>query len=571
MTRIFPPLRLSSSPNGFLPVVTSCSGLSTPDWDGWLSPPSPNWSDSQIPSRWRPLSVILACLAVAVTPLTACGHSNRPSGSAPPAAMPTTVAHPPAQFIAEPCPNTPQPVPLLQGAHCGTLTVPENRTKADGGTLRLAVAIVPSETQPAADDPIVFLQGGPGADAIVSPVVPKDVGINHSRDLILMGQRGNYTSQPALTCAELDQFSNRRVAMVLDAPSTGDAYAQAAGVCHDRLGRSADLAAFNSTESAYDLIDLRHALGIGQWNVFSHSYGTELAVIYMHLDPNGIRSAALDGVTPPSRTAPGWAWPSVKQAFDNMTNACVAQTACNARYPDLRQTFIDQVKQLEAHPVTTTINVPDVGDTKVVLDGGALLDWFSHYGTHLPTEFPAAVDELAHGNPQRIALRYALASVQPADTPSIFGWGLSLSVMCSEWVPAESVDDDLRLAQQAFPDFPDSVKAQPPQFGFLRQACNVWNVPKAPEAVLAETDSPIPTLVLTGSYDAATGAQLGRYEAQYLSHSIVVTVPGAAHGVFVNPCGAKVIASFFNAPQQPDTSCVNTTQPPPYAINPPLP
>ena len=76
--------------------------------------------------------------------------------------------------------------------------------------------------------------------------------------------------------------------------------------CHDRLSPSADLAAFNSTESAYDLADLRAALGIKQWNVFSHSYGTDLALIYMRQDPQGIRSVILDGLAPPSVASPGW-------------------------------------------------------------------------------------------------------------------------------------------------------------------------------------------------------------------------------------------------------------------------
>ncbi|EUA01432.1 putative hydrolase domain protein [Mycobacterium kansasii 824] len=42
-----------------------------------------------------------------------------------------------------------------------------------------------------------------------------------------------------------------------------------------------------------------------------------------------------------------------------------------------------------------------------------------------------------------------------------------------------------------------------------------------------------------------------------------------AHGIYADRCGAAVIASFFDNPQQPDTSCINSTAPPPYAITPP--
>jgi pimeloyl-ACP methyl ester carboxylesterase len=510
-----------------------------------------------------------SAMAVAMI-CVACGQPSSPPAGAPPATTPTTVAHAPGQFVPGPCPATPQPVPELQGAHCGVLVVPEDRTKADGRTLRLAVAIVASQTQPPAADPIVFLMGGPGGDAIVDPPIAQNVGLNHDRDLILMSQRGTHSSQPALTCPEIDNFFARRVGLVYDAASTGDGYVKAVTACHDRLAGGADLAAFNSTESSYDLADLRTALGIKQWNMFSHSYGTDLALMYMRHDPQGIRSVILDGVVPPPLATPGWTWSSAREAFDNMMSVCTAQPACQARYPNLADTFVSLVNQLEAHPVRTTVNPPGVGDTTVVLDGGALLNWFTTMATHFPDDAPAAMDDLMHGNAQRVAEQWASAWVNPSRV-GIMGWGLTLSVWCREWVPFESADDQLRAAQQVFAALPDSVRAQAPQLPFLRQACAAWNVPKGPDEVRAVTDSDIPALVLSGSYDGQTGAQWGSYVAQRLPHATVVTVPGVGHGAYADGCGARVIASFFDNPQQPDIGCVNSTQPPAYNVNPPPP
>jgi pimeloyl-ACP methyl ester carboxylesterase len=513
----------------------------------------------------------LGCaLALTLVLWTGCGHSDSSRSGAGTTGASTTVAHAPAKFEPGPCPATPQPVPELQGARCGTLTVPEDRTKPDARTLRLAVATIPSQTQPTTADPIVFLTGGPGGDVIANPPMPKDVTLNHNRDLILLSQRGTHSSQPALTCPEIDKFFATRVGVAFDAESTGDQYVRAVKACRDRLAGGANLAAFNSTESAYDLADLRAALGIKQWDVYSHSYGTDLALIYMRQDPQGIHSVILDGVAPPSVASPGWTWSNVREAFDNMTSVCTAQQACQARYPDVVDTFVRQVNQLEAHPVTTTVNVAGVGDTKVVLDGGALLNWFTTLATHFPAEFPADVDALLRGNPQPIAERYASIWVDPSKF-GIMGWGLTLSVWCAEWVPFESADDQLRAAQQVFASLPDTVRAQAPQLPFLRQACAAWNVPKAADSVRAVTDSAIPTLVLSGSYDGQTAPQWGSYVASHLSHATVVTVPGSGHGVYDDPCGAKVIASYFDNPQQPDTGCVGATQPPTYTVNPPPP
>src|ERR1700730_1257747 len=188
---------------------------------------------------------IATALAVTVAGAAACGPSNATSSGNPSwAATPTTVAHDPAQYVAGPCPTTPQPVPELQGAHCAVRVVPENRTKPGGRTLRLPVAIIPSETQPAAADPIVFLFGGPGGDAILNPPAAECVSFNN-RDVILMSQRGTHSSQPSLTCPEVDQFFARRLGLVYDAPSTGDKYVKAVKTCHDRVAGGADLAAFN--------------------------------------------------------------------------------------------------------------------------------------------------------------------------------------------------------------------------------------------------------------------------------------------------------------------------------------
>jgi pimeloyl-ACP methyl ester carboxylesterase len=458
----------------------------------------------------------------------------------------------------------------LQRARCATLVVPENRTKPGGRSLRLAVAVIPAETQPAAADPIVFLGGGPGEDAIVDPPIAEDVGLGRNRDLILLSQRGNHSSQPALTCPEIDKFFARRVGLVYDAAATGDEYVQAVKGCHDRLAGGADLASFNSTENAYDLIDLRNALHLSRWNVFSHSYGTDLALIYSRLDAAGVRSMVLDGMTPPSLASPSWTWSSAREAFDNMMSACTVQPDCQAHYPNLADTFVRLVNELEAHPVTTTVNVEGVGDTKIVLDGGALLNWMVPLGTHFPAELPAAIDELAHGNPTRIAKQWAMAWVNPGKV-GMMGWGLALSVWCSEWVPFDSVDDQLRAARQVFAALPDAVRAQAPQLPFLRQGCAAWNVPKASDWVRGTSDGVFPALALSGSYDGQTGAASGQYVAQHLPHAISVTVLGVAHGIYADRCGAAVIASFFNTPQQPDTSCINTTLPPPFAVNPPPP
>ncbi|WP_042381159.1 alpha/beta fold hydrolase [Streptacidiphilus melanogenes] len=468
-----------------------------------------------------------------------------------------------SRFVPGPCPPT---LPHGVKAACGYLVVPENRTRPDGRTLRLAVAIVPAQSPASHGDPIVFLPGGPGQDAISDIAQITETGLNRDRDLVVMSQRGTLSSPPALTCPEIDRFYQQRIGLRYDAPSTGRLYVQAVAACHDRLtAEGVDLAAYNTSESATDLADLRTALGIREWNVFSHSYGTELALTYMRRYPQGIRSVTIDGVVPPSVASPGWTWSSVKESFDNMTGACTAQPACRRRYPQLPAEFTHEVQRLEAHPVTTRVTVPGAGVVKVVLDGGALVNWMVR-ASHTPAEFPLAVDELAHGNPQRVAEQWA--STRYPGSEGVFAHGLSLSVWFSEWVPFETAREQLTAGLRAFPTFPTSVLAQAPQLAFLRQACGAWHVPAANPSIRKVTRSAIPTLAISGSFDAQTGAVWGRYAALTLRNSFVVTLAGVAHGVFDNPCGSQVITSFYDRPDDPDTSCVASVRPVPFVIGP---
>ncbi|MFI8194198.1 alpha/beta fold hydrolase [Streptomyces sp. NPDC085946] len=466
-----------------------------------------------------------------------------------------------SRFVPAACPTT---YGDLRNTRCGFLVVPENRAHPSARTLRLGVALVPSASPKPHPDPIVFLTGGPGADAIGNIPELTEAGLNRDRDLIVLSQRGTLSSQRALTCPEIDRFYQERVHLLYDARSTGDRYAQAVARCRDRLtDQGVDPAAYNTSEIAADVADLRKALGIRQWNVLSHSYGTQLALTYMRMFPEGIRSVTLDGVVPPPVATPGWTWSSVKESFDNIVSACAAQPSCRQRYPDVAATFLRMVRRLEARPVTTHVDVPQAGRVKVVLDGGTLLNWMVG-ASHDAAGFPLAVDDLARGNPERIAEQWAAAQLRGEE--GMFAHGLSLSVWCSEWVPFETPDQQLAQGLRAFPDLPRSVLAQAPQLAFLRQACQVWDVPKAPDSVRAVTRSSIPTLAVSGSFDAQTGAQWGRYVARTLSRSTVVTLAGLAHGTFIHPCGAEVMTSFFDDPENPDTGCVSSVDPAPFVI-----
>ena len=218
------------------------------------------------------------------------------------------------RFEPAACPEI--PVKALANASCGYLVVPEDRSEPTGGTIRLIVAIVPARSARPKPDPVVYLAGGPGGIALNEADLAVTIGLNLDRNLILMDQRGTLYSEPALTCPEVDQFFVRGLDLALDDPATKSLHAAAARACYLRWAATGrNFSAYNTTENAADFADLRSALGINEWNVFGTSYGTNLALTLIREHPEGIRSAILDSVQPPSVVNVGRFWGSARRGI----------------------------------------------------------------------------------------------------------------------------------------------------------------------------------------------------------------------------------------------------------------
>jgi len=458
--------------------------------------------------------------------------------------------------------------PDLQGSRCGYLVVPENRSKPNGRTIRLAVAIVPAASAARQPDPVVFMTGGPGAVAILDAPDLIAAGINRDRDLIILGQRGSLFSEPDLNCHELDRFYARQVGLVYDAPSTGREQAEAARACRDRLvAEGIDLSAYNTTENAADFADLRRVLRVVQWNVYGYSYGSDLALSFVRDHPEGIRTVTIDSVVPPDIVSLPWTWSSAREGITTIFGACAADTSCRRRYPDLLGTFTRLVGEFEAQPLVARVRPQQGGDpVQVVLDGGTLVNVLVANAVKAP-DVPAAIYELAAGNPQRFLAAQAAGSVVP-EVPGQ-AHGMTQSFVCREWEPYGSPADILQSGLQEFPTFPASVLINAPQLPFEQELCEAWNVPEGPASQRVRVFSDIPALVVSGTFDSKTGAQWGRYAASTLSRSTYVRINGIGHWVIVqSKCAQDIFRSFLSAPLSPDTTCAAQTTHLPFTIIP---
>jgi pimeloyl-ACP methyl ester carboxylesterase len=204
---------------------------------------------------------------------------------------------------------------LVQGvdARCGTLVVPENRTKPDGRTIGLHVVVVPAFSKTVTRDAVTYLEGGPGGAATEDAAVRSQqlVALNLDRDILLVDQRGTGGSKPH--GGDVTQYGTR---MAMD-----------------------------------DLDAVRAALGYRQLNVIGSSYGATAAQIYLKLHPASVRTLVLAGGTAIDVPFFDRYAVNAQRALDQLAKLCASDTVCERAFPGWPRQFGELVKAWNARPV----------------------------------------------------------------------------------------------------------------------------------------------------------------------------------------------------------------------------
>ena len=94
----------------------------------------------------------------------------------------------------------------------------------------------------------------------------------------------------------------------------------------------------------------------------------------------------------------------------------------------------------------------------------------------------------------------------------------------------------------------------------------IFDVPATPKDLRTPRRSAIPTLLLSGTFDAVTPPGTAVTAAETLSRATVLAFAGVGHAVVQSsPCAAEVFASFLDDPGAPGVACVGTLTPPVFA------
>lgn len=503
---------------------------------------------------------IVVCAAAFVVGCTSDDEAS--SGSSTTAAPSTTVVEENPTFVEGECwwplhPATPAEVTVT----CGTVDVPEDRTVDGGRTVTLPVARIHHSGGDAAAPPLVMLHGGPGGSLL--DVAPNNAVNSESllrRDTILWDQRGAGRSVPSLNCPEKEVVTVESLGAA--APFDQELAANVAAIeaCRDRLvGEGIDLDQFNTVASVADLDSIRRAFGAEQLNLNGTSYGTRLGLAYARQHPEKVRALVIDSVYPPGIGGADWHREAPQEAFDRLFEACAADEACNAAYPDFGTTFDAAVAALDERPETFTRSVEvdgTVSERTFTVTGSDLRSgmFAGLYETDLIPMIPGLVSGVANGD------RSFLPTYIDMAMPRIVGMseGAFYSVDCA---------DSGRLLDGATPaelggDGADSLYT----FVSSQISCDSWDVEFLPEEFNETVVVDVPTLVFGATLDPVTPYSHSVQQAEAMPNARFVSIPRGGHGVQrFDACTQEAYLGFLDDPTAPLPACTETIVPLPFS------
>jgi pimeloyl-ACP methyl ester carboxylesterase len=454
---------------------------------------------------------------------------------------------------------------------CGFLIVPEDRTGDPSDTIRLAVAIYRSFSENPEPDPVVFLQGGPGAEAVelsanafyvlVEPFLAK-------RDFIVFDQRGTGLSEPSLPCDELSKTYSQDIHGLIE-PSTRElVYSTSFRSCEALTSiQGVNLNAYTTLESAADVRDMVNLLGYQTANLYGASYGTRLAQVIMREYPDLVRSAILDSVVPVEANLFSRYPDSIESGLSTLFNDCASDPACQTAYPDLETTFWELVTELDSNPITVTTSNYPTGTITENVTGTTVMNIIlgSIKNSYYITTAPQSIYRFKEGDFSTLVLAqsnlpFAFEGISP---------GLFISMMCHEHI-LTTTPQELQSAsdRQIIKDF-----AWLPFYGTVEnifQTCKTWG---ATGPVVGENDptvSDIPSLIITGAYDPTTPPVYGKMIAEHLSQNYYFEFPHLGHTPTAGDssgCAMDIVLEFLDDPSvEPSRECLNEVAPVEFVV-----
>lgn len=462
-------------------------------------------------------------------------------------------------FQAAPCALEGVPAGFEQkhGITCGWVTVERRPASTDAKSILLWTARIGGTGPERRDDPILYINGGPGI-ATVDEILPhldesKTMALlRQGREVILFDQRGSGRSEEAL-CPDLAKDLNAIERLGLS-PADEDACSRAAyAACRTAATQAGfDLAGYTTSATVADIDIIRRAFGIKQWNLAAISYGALVALHAMRTVPDTIRSVILNSPYPPNSVTWAEQASSAAAAYNAIDRECAAQPKCRRHFGAIVPKLEATLGRLERAPLK---------DGKTVITGRLFAKalWPMAVRSNMVKYVPQAIAR-AHAGDAAMVKRI-VAMFAGGDSFGGFSPAQAFAINCHE---SGRTTEWFARARALYPALASSA----PDDGW-DNLCAAFRPGYADPAFFAPVASAIPTLIYAGSLDPATPTVDAYQTMRFLTRATLVEVKGAAHGPMVSdPCTAGIATAFLADPAaSPDRTCMTKRTPPEFATD----
>lgn len=369
-------------------------------------------------------------------------------------------------------------------AACGTLIVPENRLNPDTRLIAVPVKRIHALANSPLE-PIFYLGGGPGMSNM--RFEPPDA-LLASHDVVLVGYRG-VDGSSVLGCPEYsratlgdgrDVFSDASLAMMADAIRSCRARMESEGV---------ELSGYTMQQVVEDFEAARTALGYGQINLLSESYGTRVAQVYAALHSSSLYRSAMIGVNPPGRFV--WEPDTIDAQIEYYSSLWAKDESAKARSADLEESMRKVSQNMPRRWLVFPI---DPGKVKAM----AFVLFFNRNTSAMVFDAFVAAEQGDASGLAFMSMAYNLF------VPKAFVWG-------DFFAKGGSADLDIHRNYTADLRAPDSMVGSPISLLIWLPLSQAW-----PKDQLVEMKGPQPTdvetLLVSGSIDFSTPAEYATKE-----------------------------------------------------------
>ncbi len=433
-------------------------------------------------------------------------------------------------------------LPTYVGAEEGRLFAPLDHERPDGRTVELHMLRFPRASNDAQGWPIVVLVDGAADTALEFATGDRFAFIQALRavgEVVVLDQRGSRYSEPFLECPGAYAFP-------MDEPSNLERRAATfAGYVRQcaRGWAGINLGAFTPRDSAFDVEDVRVALGVERINLVGYGSGTRVAMDYLRLYPNRAEQAVLVGAAAPSQVD---ALPADGEAaLDRIATAIATDVNVGPKFPDLRTALVLLLDEVERAPVSVAVTAG--GQTQEVVLGANDVLGYLVYLLQDRDRIAVLPRELAAM--QAGDFRTLAALTLPARTENglaslaqvafeCTGNGRERAAKVAEQAPTALIGNYLNLARAA--------------------ACPVLPPPILPASFRDPVLSDTPTLFVSGTWDIVTPPENVDEMLEGFLSAWQVSIDGATHGDLLTASAsvAEIIVAFLRGDPPPADSVI---------------